>query len=280
MFCSQDFIDYLFRTDSFCSFCTTFAELKQNASAFHACDEAWFGMHPMMIQQCVMKDIKYMLACAIMVILLPINSMAQKKSKTAQSMVKQGMVNVKDKDASLFVSLMYSRADNFTGRVLYGDLRDAYLHPEAARAVAKAQKRLKELHPGLSLIIYDACRPMSIQRKMWNAVKGTPKYYYVSNPAHGGGLHNYGLAVDISICNLKGDTVPMGTKIDYMGVAAHIDNEAHLVNMHKISRTARKNRLLLRSVMRYAGFRPLRTEWWHFNLKSRNVARKHYKAVY
>ena len=29
--------------------------------------------------------------------------------------------------------------------------------------------------------------------------KGTSKYRYVSNPNRGGGLHNYGLAVDISI---------------------------------------------------------------------------------
>jgi len=36
-------------------------------------------------------------------------------------------------------------------------------------------------------------RPMSVQKKMWNVVKGTPKYKYVSNPNRGGGLHNYGL---------------------------------------------------------------------------------------
>ena len=67
---------------------------------------------------------------------------------------------------------MYARADNFVGSVLYDDLRQAYLHPEAAAALVKAQKRLKQLHPELSLKIYDAARPMHIQQKMWNGGSG------------------------------------------------------------------------------------------------------------
>jgi D-alanyl-D-alanine dipeptidase len=194
-------------------------------------------------------------------------------------MERQGMVNIHSVDKSIQVSLMYSRADNFTGRVLYSDLREAYLHPQAAKALMKAQKRLRRLRPDLSLKIYDACRPMSVQAKMWNVVKNTGKKIYVSNPANGGGLHNYGLAVDITICDMNGDTIPMGAKIDYMGAAAHIDREAQLVASHKISKTARKNRELLREVMRSAGFKPLRTEWWHFNFKSRKEAKAHYKVV-
>ena len=31
--------------------------------------------------------------------------------------------------------------------------------------------------------------------------------------------------------------------------------------------------------MRYAGFKALRTEWWHFNLVSRAVAKKYYKLI-
>ena len=50
-------------------------------------------------------------------------------SATAQQLAKAGYVNIQDADPSIHVSLMYARADNFTGRVLYGDLREAYLHP-------------------------------------------------------------------------------------------------------------------------------------------------------
>lgn len=196
-----------------------------------------------------------------------------------QSMESQGMVDVQQKDPSIQVSLMYSRADNFTGVVLYDTLRHAYLHPKAAEAVVKAQKRLKELRPDLSLKIYDAARPMSIQQKMWNKVKGTSKNIYVSNPANGGGLHNYGMAVDITLCTINGDSIPMGTKIDYMGSAAHIDNENTLVKSGIISKEAQQNRELLREVMQYAGFKPLRTEWWHFNLIYRETAKKYYKVI-
>jgi len=201
------------------------------------------------------------------------------KGKTELSMERQGMVDVTSADRSIQVSLMYARADNFTGGVLYSDLRRAYLHPKAAAALAKAQAELKRLRPDLSLKVYDAARPMSIQQKMWDKVKGTPKYFYVSNPARGGGLHNYGMAVDITLCRLNGDSIPMGTKIDHMGTAAHIDNEEALVKAGRISREALRNRRLLRRVMRFAGFKPLKTEWWHFNFISRATAKKYYKVI-
>ena len=201
------------------------------------------------------------------------------KTKTELSMERQGMVDIHTRDKTIPVSLMYARADNFTGQVLYTDLTRAYLHPKAAAALAKAQHRLKQLRPDLSLKVYDAARPMSIQQRMWDKVKNTKKYFYVSNPARGGGLHNYGMAVDITLCDARGDTLDMGTKIDYMGPAAHIDREDALVKSGRISRRALENRRLLREVMRYAGFKPLRTEWWHFNLISRATAKKYYKVI-
>ena len=199
--------------------------------------------------------------------------------KTEVALSQAGYVNVRELDPTLQVSLMYARADNFVGSVLYDDLRQAYLHPEAAAALVKAQKRLKQLRPELSLKIYDAARPMHIQQKMWNKVKNTSMKIYVSNPAHGGGLHNYGLAVDITLCDAKGDSLPMGTKIDHLGIAAHIDQENQLVAKGAISKRAQQNRQLLRQVMRYAGFKPLRTEWWHFNFKSRAEAKRLYKVI-
>ena len=207
------------------------------------------------------------------------SSFAQ-QSPTAKRMAQQGLVDILSVDSTIQVSLMYSRADNFTGKVLYTDLREAYLHPKAAAALAKAQQALKKLRPELSLKVYDATRPMSVQQKMWNTVAGTKKSIYVSNPRNGGGMHNYGLAVDITLCKAAtGDTLDMGTKVDFLGSYAHIDNEASLVSKHIISKEAKQNRELLRKVMTEAGFMPLRTEWWHFNLVSRAEAKAHYKAV-
>ena len=40
-----------------------------------------------------------------------------------------------------------------------------------------------------------------------------------------------------------------------------------------------KNRRLLRKVMREAGFRPLPSEWWHFNRVNRQTAKEKYPII-
>ena len=171
---------------------------------------------------------------------------APAKSRTARYLDSLGFVNIAEADSSIAIDLMYTRADNFTGTLLYEDLKEAYLHPDAMKSLKRAQRLLKEQYPGYSLIVYDAARPLSVQQKMWDVVKGTSKYIYVSNPSRGGGLHNYGLAVDISILDDKGTPLPMGTPVDHLGREAHITEEAVLVAQGKLTEQERENRLLLR----------------------------------
>lgn len=71
----------------------------------------------------------------------------------------------------------------------------------------------------------------------------------------------------------------MGTPVDYLGKEAHITEEPRLVAQGKITEQERKNRLLLRQVMKEAGFRPLPSEWWHFNRYSRQTARERYRVI-
>lgn len=201
-----------------------------------------------------------------------VTATVQPLSPTAQYLDSLGYINIAEQDKNIFVSLMYARDDNFMGKVLYDDLREAYLHPDAISPLLKAQQLLQQAHPDYHLMIFDAARPMYIQQQMWDVVKGTRQQNYVSNPAHGGGLHNYGLAVDVSIANAQGDTIPMGTIVDHLGREAHTDFTA-------ISAEALQNRRLLIRVMREAGFRSLPSEWWHFNLVSRQVARDKYKVI-
>ena len=116
------------------------------------------------------RNIFINLLCLTMCLFSASQSYAQQKtlSKTAVSIKQQGYVDVQDEDPTIKVSLMYSRPDNFTGKILYKDLKEAFLHPQAAKALAKAQKELKRLRPDLSLIVFDAARPMSIQQQMWD----------------------------------------------------------------------------------------------------------------
>ena len=68
----------------------------------------------------------------------------------------QGLVDITTVIPDIHVSLMYARADNFVGRVMYRDLHRAYLLPETAAALKKAQTALQKAHPELSLKVYDA----------------------------------------------------------------------------------------------------------------------------
>ena len=222
------------------------------------------------------KGMKYIYYFLLVLWFIPASA---QKSETARYLESIGLVNIAEADSSIIVDLMYTRADNFTGKVLYEDLHEAYLHPDAMKGLLLAQQELKKRYPGRRLIVYDAARPMSVQQKMWNVVKGTSKYIYVSNPARGGGLHNYGLAVDISILDEAGVPLPMGTKVDHLGPEAHITNEAALVQSGKMTKQEQVNRQLLRSVMRTAGFRALPSEWWHFNWCSRQEAKQKYKVI-
>lgn len=201
------------------------------------------------------------------------------KSVTALHFDTLGLVDVQTLDPSIRVSLVYATADNFTGHILYDDLREAYLHPHTAEALLMAQRLLKEEFPTYTLLILDATRPFSVQQKMWQLVRNTPKHIYVSNPSRGGGLHNYGLAVDLTIADEDGRALPMGTPFDYFGAEAHITQEAQLVEQGLISVEEKNNRELLRKVMRGAGFRALPTEWWHFNLHSRDTAKAQYQLI-
>ena len=200
-------------------------------------------------------------------------------SPTEQRLADAGLTEIVPDDTAILVYLVYATPENFTGKVLYTDLRCAYLLPEVARMLYRASECLRHERPGLRLLIYDAARPMSVQREMWNLVKGTPQYIYVSNPANGGGLHNYGAAVDLTLVDGNGAPLPMGTPFDYFGREAHTDREDELVAQGRITRQELDNRLLLRKVMRQAGFRPLRSEWWHFNAMTRAAARERYRAI-
>lgn len=90
------------------------------------------------------------------------------KSETAKYLESIGLVNIAEADSSIVIDLMYTRADNFTGKVLYEDLHEAYLHPDVLKGLLQAQQELKKHHPAYRLIVYDAARPMSVQQQMWN----------------------------------------------------------------------------------------------------------------
>jgi len=200
-------------------------------------------------------------------------------TKTEAFLRQLGLVDVHELDTSIQVHLVYATADNFVGKVLYTDLHKAFLLPEMAEKVVRAQRLLKADRPDLSLMVLDAARPLSIQRQMFHIVAGTPQNIYVANPNKGPGMHNYGAAVDITIVTLSGQMIDMGTPFDHFGPEANIDREKQLVAEGKISQQAYENRLMLRRLMKSVGLIPLWSEWWHFNLMSQEQADRELKPL-
>lgn len=191
---------------------------------------------------------------------------------------KMGFVDVQSLDSTIQVDLKYSSTDNFMGVNMYGDLHKAYLRPEIAQMVVNAQKYLKEINPEYTLVIYDAARPLSAQRMMYEKVQGTPFSKYVAKPAKGGGYHNYGCAVDVTILH-NGTPLDMGAEFDEFSTLSHINNEQYNLKRGKLSREAYDNRQLLRKIMRKAGFHTYRCEWWHFQHYSKKYLRTHFHSI-
>ena len=161
-------------------------------------------------------------------------------SGTERRMRQLGLVDIGEVDPTIAVHLVYATSDNFVGKVLYRDIRKAFLLPEAAGRLAEAQRKLKLLRPELSLLV---------QQEMWDLVKGTENRVYVSNPRNGGGLHNYGAAVDLTLVDSLGHVLPMGSEFDYFGEEARPDREEAMVKQERIILPHLHNRRLLRKVM-------------------------------
>jgi zinc D-Ala-D-Ala dipeptidase len=189
-----------------------------------------------------------------------------------------GLIDVQDVDPTILVDLKYARPDNFMGEPVYGALRRCYLQPEAAMLLGRANRLLDSHRPGLRLLVADGVRPRSVQRRMWELVRGTPMQPYVANPATGS-MHNYGAAVDLTLATPDGSALDMGTGLDHFGVLAQPREEERLLRKGALTSGQVENRRLLRQVMAGAGFRPLAIEWWHFDAFGREETRKRFKIV-
>ena len=124
--------------------------------------------------------------------------------------IRAGLVDVNTVDETIQVDLVNSDPKkNFFRENFYHGLDKAYLRKKVARKLAGAQALLKSKHPNLSLEILDAARPRSVSRKMYEKMKGTPYERYVAHPDKGS-MHNYGIAVDITIVDARGRELDMG----------------------------------------------------------------------
>ncbi|SOE20499.1 D-alanyl-D-alanine dipeptidase [Spirosomataceae bacterium TFI 002] len=214
--------------------------------------------------------------------LIELKPLKRKVSELEEKLLSEGLVNVKDQIPSIYVDLKYSTSNNFFGSDVYGDFDKAFLQNEVVESLAISQETLKGINKNLSLYIFDAVRPLSIQQILWDALDSIPpsvRKAYVADPEEGS-IHNFGCAVDISIFDIANDTLlDMGTDYDFFGYLAYPRKEAEMLQNGSLNELQIKNRELLREVMGKGKFMPITSEWWHFNRYSRNTAKEKYGIV-
>lgn len=224
-------------------------------------------------------------------------SFHQQPANLDSKMREYNLVDVQELNSDILVDLKYSTTDNFVGVDMYGDLETAYLERAFAARVVQAQQLLQQRHPEYTLLIYDAARPISVQRAMREAVEGTEFEDFVADGTRGG-RHNYGVAVDLTIATLDGEPLDMGAGFDdfteaasVKGTADNSDSRTRTVQVYRdyiydmakrgiISYEAASNRILLIEVMHAAGLYPYRREWWHYEeLMSISETRSKYRLL-
>jgi D-alanyl-D-alanine dipeptidase len=171
----------------------------------------------------------------------------------AQADTAKKMVELQSLLPGLRYDLRYATTNNFMQRRMYPpNTRHTFLRSPAAHALAAVQQELNS--QGYGLKIFDAYRPYSVTVAFWELVKDER---YVANPAKGSG-HNRGLAVDLTIINLKtGQELDMGTGFDNFTDSAH-----H--SFVQLPQAVLQNRQLLKTMMEKHGFTLFETEWWHY----------------
>ena len=173
------------------------------------------------------------------------------------------------------MDLRYATFDNVTGHDLYCGVQRAFVHKDAAAKLRRAIKIMEKEMPGSTLVIFDASRPLYAQEALRKTVRGTPYSAYVSSPATGG-LHNFGLALDLSITDADGNLLDMGTDFDSFERCAGAVGEAEALKSGRLTQEQVDNRNKLRKIMKGAGWVPLGSEWWHFNAYPSKYVRENY----
>ncbi len=194
---------------------------------------------------------------------------------TAADAAAAGMVEIRQLAPDIDLDIRYAGSDNFVGRPVAGYRAPAcYLHREAAQALARVERGLRE--QGLRLRLFDCYRPVRAVRDFvaWAAdlddQATKPRHYpaldkrallgdYIS-PTSG---HSRGATVDLTLLERRGarwTPLDMGTGFDFFDPLAHTDSP-------RASVAQRSHRERLRAAMQREGFENYPMEWWHYSYR-------------
>jgi len=176
------------------------------------------------------------------------------------------------------VDLRYATPANFVGADMYSPFDCAWLHNDAAAMLERTAEALARREPGLRILVLDALRPQRVQERMWKALEGTPLTQYLADPARGS-IHSFGMAVDVTLVDAAGRELDMGTGFDDLTELSHPALEEGFLTRGDLEAVHLANRRVLRDAMGEAGWRGIRTEWWHFDAGDRERIRAEYLRI-
>lgn len=175
----------------------------------------------------------------------------------------------------LAVELAYAQENNLLfGEQIYRTGAKLWLHKDLAKIVIEAARLVfKEI--GGILVLYDGLRVVEAQERMLETqrVKDNPAWLeeprLLSPPGAGG--HPRAMAVDVSIKDMHGKLLDMGTPFDYLADDPAPDsNPAHREYLH--SDVVMANRQFLNDAMLGAAqnagivLEKLPQEWWDYRM--------------
>ena len=155
-------------------------------------------------------------------------------------------------------NLVYATENNFVGKSVYPKDMPIIMNEGVWEKLVAVNNELKQ--HGKCITIYDAYRPIPIQRLFWDYFYSTHGYYdetLVANP-NKYGTHNIKInAIDIFITNLDGTPLELPCEFDDFSEKAGIYYQ-------DCSEEALYNRDLLINVCKKHGLMVNESEWWHF----------------
>ena len=167
------------------------------------------------------------------------------------------------------------------------------LRTSVLKRLIRAQQYLSDISPHLQLALFDAWRPISVQKFMFNyTIQETckSKGIDINDLSVNGDIndvieevgrfwakpssnpltpppHSTGAAIDLTLADMNGNPLDLGSEIDFIGAESSPDfyKKNNLRMPCSKYQVFHNRRSLLFSVMEQAGFVQHPNEWWHFS---------------
>ncbi len=221
----------------------------------------------------MMTPFKRLLA-ALLLLCTPLTALAEAALAPA-CQLPDGFCYVHDVINDVILDIRYAGEHNFVGAQIDGYLAPyAVMTVEGAEALKKAADVFRE--KGYRLKIFDAYRPQSAVKHFvrWSQDESDkkmqaefyPDYKTKSRLVDEGYIarnssHMRGSAVDLTLTDMEGKELDMGTCFDFFGKASWHGAKG-------LTEEQKANRELLKTVMEACGFKPFEKEWWHYRLQN------------